>query len=102
MARRDGADEDPVGRRITVEGMHGDPAGAVWRTIVGVVGHVKHYGLASEGRIELYVPLLQPPEHFNVGRPDMNLVVRTTGDASQITSAVIGQVRSINRDQPVA
>ena len=49
--------EDPIGRRIRVPGA---PMGPL-RTIVGIVGEVKHYGLHMPVTKQVYVPHAQPP-----------------------------------------
>src|SRR5262245_63852857 len=50
-------DEDPLGKRIKLGSAQGP---FPWLTIAGVVGDVKHGGLDSETRPEMYVPYLQP------------------------------------------
>jgi len=53
--------EDPIGKRVSVEQAR-DAEGAwqdVWRTVVGVTRHVRHYELRSPSRIEVYTPLAQ-------------------------------------------
>ncbi len=45
--------EDALGKRIAL----GDQA--VWRTVVGVVGNLKHLGLSRDPEPEIYVPLSQ-------------------------------------------
>ena len=49
--------EDPIGRRIRVPGAPMSPL----RTIVGIVGDVKHYGLHMPVTKQVYVPHAQPP-----------------------------------------
>ena len=60
LARRHWGQGDPLGQRLRVGG---DDHPAL--TIVGVVGDVRHDGLAQEPRAECYVPLLDP------GSPDI-------------------------------
>jgi putative ABC transport system permease protein len=48
----------PIGRRIAL----GDQT--AWRTVVGVVGSVKHLGLSRDAEPEIYVPLSQSPVPF--------------------------------------
>lgn len=53
--------ESPIGKRITFEqplGPDGERAD-LWRTVVGVAAHVRHYELSSPSRIEVYTPLAQ-------------------------------------------
>ena len=91
------AGEDPLGKRIKFGSARGP---FPWLTIAGVVGDVKHRGLDSETRPEMYVPYHQPllPE-WNV--PPMFVVVRGASEPSSLISAVRGVVKDLDRDQPV-
>ncbi|MEP6689707.1 MAG: FtsX-like permease family protein, partial [Gemmatimonadaceae bacterium] len=55
--------DDPIGTMVRAPSMELRRAGApaAWMTIVGVVGDVRHFGLESEPRPELYVALAQQP-----------------------------------------
>lgn len=76
------------------------PPTARWRTIVGVVGHVKHYGLDVEGREQIYIPHAQPL--FAAFSPrDMTLAVRTSLDPASVTSAIREQLFAIDKDLPL-
>jgi putative ABC transport system permease protein len=91
------ADEDPLGKRIKLGSAQGP---FPWLTIAGVVGDVKHGGLDSETRPEMYVPYLQPLlSGWNV--PPMFLVVRSESEPSSLISAVRGVVKELDRDLPV-
>jgi len=63
-------------------------------TIVGVVGDVRHEGLADSNLPQLYLPYLQNPSSI------MNLVVRTTSDPLRWANAVRSQVWAVDKDQP--
>ena len=69
---------------------------ARWRTIIGVVGHVKHYGLDSEGREQIYVPHAQPFYGTYTSR-DMTLAVSTSADPSKLTSVIREQVAALDK-----
>jgi putative ABC transport system permease protein len=95
--------EDPVGKRISFE-FHGgrDNPQGIWREIVGVVAHVRHYGIASEPPyVQLYVPFTQPPIYFENRRPSMALVVRTALAPEALTGAIRRELSAIDRDIPV-
>ncbi|NNL29420.1 MAG: hypothetical protein HKO77_00275, partial [Gemmatimonadetes bacterium] len=52
--------EDPIGKRVSVDDVLVDGEYVpLWRTVVGVVPHVRNYDLAQVSRIEAYVPLAQ-------------------------------------------
>lgn len=63
--------------------------------VVGVAGVVKQYGLDTDTRMVLYYPQKQ------TGGRTMYVVVRTTSDAANATSAIVGAVHSLNPDAPV-
>ena len=89
---------DAIGRRVAVDTIPKVvPAAARWRTIVGLVGHVKHYGLNVEGREQIYIPHQQPLYGVFVPR-DMTLAVRTSQDPAGVTSAIREQVSAIDKD----
>jgi predicted lysophospholipase L1 biosynthesis ABC-type transport system permease subunit len=61
LAQRAFGAQDPVGRRLWVPVMNSDPV-----RVVGVVGHVRHWGMASDDqaqvRAQIYYPLAQVPD----------------------------------------
>jgi len=74
--------------------------------VVGVSGHVKHWGLDADDtakiRDELYFPLLQVPDKFlSASVTGLTLVVRTTPDLLSLVSAVRAQVAGPTADQPI-
>jgi putative ABC transport system permease protein len=88
--------ENPIGRRVRIPGAPVYPL----RTIVGVVGDVKHFGLHLPVTQQAYLPHAQPP--FGPQRA-MTMVVRTAADRDPLSlaSTVRGQVWSIDPLQPV-
>ncbi|MDQ3684029.1 MAG: ABC transporter permease [Acidobacteriota bacterium] len=99
FARQQFPDEDPLGKRIAGNGDM--PA----IEIVGVVAHVKHFGLdaASETiKPQLYLAFNQIPDKFLpqvAGR--MNVVVRTASDPMSVAAAVRREVQALDRNQPI-
>lgn len=87
MARRYFAGQDPIGK--TVHNPHGKGE------VVGVVGDVKHYGLDSEPRAELFMPAWQQPLN------GMALVVRTTSDPKSFVESIRREVLAIDAEQPI-
>jgi putative ABC transport system permease protein len=94
LARKYFAGEDPLGKRITF----GDPRrkDAVWATIIGVVGDVKHRGLNVQAKPEYYLPNLQDSQRALI------LAVRTNADPASMVAAVRQEILAVDKDQPVA
>jgi predicted permease len=87
----------PVGHQVAIDSIPGSPQMPRWRTVVGVVGHVKHYGLDTDGREQVYSPHAQPL--YDVFAPrDMTLVVSTALDAGIMTRAVRDQVSAMDKE----
>jgi len=100
MARRFWPDSDPIGYRIrpqfTRQRYFWIPESRnLPLTIVGVVGDVRHEGLADSNLPQLYLPYLQNPSSI------MNLVVRTTSNPLRWANAVRSQVWDVDKDQPL-
>src|SRR6185436_20329457 len=92
LAARFWPNQDPIGKRIKLPwnpGRDDQP----WRTVVGVVGDVKQYGLDKPGTSALYLPHAQYPVPF------MSLVVRTAGNPAEMTATVRQAVQKLDRDQ---
>jgi predicted permease len=92
MARRFWPGENPIGKKVAA----GCDKEQLCRTIVGVVGDIRHEGLAEEAQPEIYMP------HPQFALPNLSLVLRTTGDPLAVVSAVRREVRALDKDQPVA
>ena len=90
MSKRFWPDEDPVGKKITVRFL----GQQVTREIVGVIGDVRHTGLDSDPRPELFLPHLQEPYG------SMTYIVRTSVDPQTLLPAVKREVWSVSKTQP--
>ena len=89
---------DAIGQRVAIDTVPNvKPATPRWRTIVGVAGHVKHYGLDVEGREQIYFPHSQPLYGTYASR-DMTLAVRTSLDPTSVTNAIREQVFGLDKD----
>jgi predicted permease len=91
--------QDPIGRRISLTAL-------VPAEIVGVVGHVKQWGLDSDDtasiRSQLYFPFLQIPDKFmSEVVSGFILAARTGPEPASLVSAVRAQVAGPTRDQPM-
>jgi len=99
LARQVFPGQDPLGKQIGIMVL-----GAA--RIVGVVGHVKLWGLDTDDkakiRDQIYFPLSQVPEKFATeGALGLTLVVRSTPEPLSMVSAVRAQVAGPTQDQPI-
>ncbi|HEY0321337.1 MAG TPA: ABC transporter permease [Pyrinomonadaceae bacterium] len=91
MARRFWPNEDAIGKRIKL----GPNPKSPWATIVGVVGNVRHEGLDTNERPEVY------ENYFQHSDSSMTMVVRTLDNPQRILPAVRTQVKEADADLPV-
>jgi predicted permease len=82
--------QDPLGKRIRFPGLPGHAL--PWRSIVGVVGAVKQYGLDKQDNMQFY--LAEDQNAFQSG----SLVVRTRTEPTTVAGAVRGEVRALDKD----
>jgi putative ABC transport system permease protein len=100
FARLHFPNEDPIGKYIEGSKEENIPH----LEIVGVVSHVKNYGLDTPGPVqsELYYAWNQAPDKFLPLMADrMSLLIRTSSDPSALTPAVRREVQAIDASQPV-
>lgn len=75
------------------------------REIIGVVQHVKHWGLAQDSsakiRAEFYIPFLQIPEKFYPMLNGMTFAARSRLEPRAAANAVQERLRAIDSDIPV-
>jgi predicted permease len=88
LAREQWPGEDPIGRRIVLDG---DPV-----TVVGVVGDIRHRGPSVPPRPELYQPSTQRSFPF------MAFVVRTAGDPYAIVPTIRRAVAELDPALPLS
>lgn len=94
LARRLWPGESPLGKRLKLNAR--TPELSIWRTVVGVVGHVRQQGLAEAGGDQLYVALPQYTMRL------VTLVVDSSSpDAEGLASGVREALRTIDRDLPL-
>ena len=89
MARKYFPGEDPLGKRLNLELI-----GGAWQ-IVGIVGHVKQWGLDNDAQMpiqaQLYMPMMQIPDQF------MPLVARGVGEVVRTQTAPQSFVAPLRR-----
>ena len=93
FVRRFWPGENPIGQRIAMGSGNNQP---VWREVVGVVRHSRHYDLHTVGREAAYYPFGQ------FGINTMYMAVRTDADPATVSGAVRAEVREIDPNQPVS
>jgi predicted permease len=91
--------QDPIGQQLNLIGL-----GPV--RIVGIVAHVKQWGLDSDDtnqiREQFYFPLYAIPDKFmSQGVTGLTLLVRTSTDPLSLVPGVRSQVAGPTQDQPV-
>jgi predicted permease len=90
---------DPVGRRLWVPALGPAPL-----QVVGVVGHVRHWGLAGDDRSrvrdQMYYPFAQvPPPLLRLFSSFMSVAVRTRVPPSNVESSLGSALRGASGDQ---
>jgi predicted permease len=84
--------QDPIGKRLH---FGGSQSKSPWRTIVGVVKHVRNRTLEARSRVEVYVPQNQAPSS------GMTLVVRASGNPMTLVPTIQKEVSALDPDLPV-
>jgi predicted permease len=93
MAERYWPGESAVGRRFTFSSQ---PKEKDWFTVVGVVGDVKDFPHSPAAAPAFYWPTMQQtPRQFI-------LAVRSSADPLNLTEALRGEVRALDKDLPLA
>ena len=82
--------EEAIGRKIRVSGF-----GDSWRTVIGVVGDVRHFGLDSTPMMEAYVP--RPQTDIGWGF----LAVRSSGPPATVTGAIREVIAGVDPAVPI-
>jgi predicted permease len=91
--------EDPIGKRLWMPDMDYGPF-----TVVGVVGHVRHWGLAGDDqaqvRAQFYYPFAQLPDQFLRRWSElMSVAVRTNVEPLSLVESLRQEVRGATGDQ---
>jgi predicted permease len=95
FARRYFPDQNPIGKRINL-----DQDGRHPKEIVGVVGHVKQWGLDLDDthslRAQFYLPCMQMPDEFIAMAPSGSTVLVRTDEAVPM-SVVVDSIRQLSQ-----
>lgn len=95
MAERYWPGEDAIGKRIVLSWERGERP--YWRTVVGIVGDVRHGGLDNDPRAEFYIPFGQ----LTWASGSMTFVVRGVADAASVATAMRAAVDRVDPKQAV-
>ena len=95
--------EDPIGKRLAFEFERHDlrDPGPIFREVIGVVRHVRHYRLEEDSRVEAYGPFTQVNTGDSGGMMRMSLVARTPGDPLDLVGPIRGEILALDPEQPV-
>ena len=86
---------DPIGNRIAVDAVrNSNPPVMRWRTIVGVVEHVRQGSLDLVGREQLYMPIYQRLAIVSA------FVVRTAGDPASLVPVIRREIAAVDKGLP--
>jgi putative ABC transport system permease protein len=97
FARRFFPDGQVLGRRLRVDVRTLDADDSPqWREVVGVVGDIRHLGLAEDVLPEVFVPHRQDPF------PLMGFAIRTSGDPAALATAARRAIWAVDKEQPVS
>lgn len=91
--------EDAVGKTLWIPSISNDPV-----QIVGVVGHVRHWGLAGDDqsrvRDQIYYPFAQVPDSLlHLFSSFMSITVRTNVPPLNLVESLQGNLRGVANDQ---
>jgi predicted permease len=100
FARKFFPNEDPIGKRVNLGLFDTQPE------IVGIVGHVNHWGLSDTGhdnlKAELYLPIDQIPDRFaQLMSKGMAMVLRTKNAPQSLSGPVRAATSQFDRDAVV-
>lgn len=105
LARRQWPDEDPVGKRVTLDDPRDSSRAPQWMTVVGVVKDVKQESWVDAPSSEIYVPFQQSRGFFSgTARQyaSMTIVVRTKVEPTSLAVGAQETVRALDRNLPVS
>jgi predicted permease len=99
LARHAFPNQDAVGKRLYIQALGQGPI-----RVIGVVGHVRHWGLANDDeaqiRDQVYYPFAQVPEHLmHLFSSFMSMAVRTTVPPLNLVEPLRRELRGTTGDQ---
>ena len=98
MAARYWPDGSALGSRFKLS----STIDTIYRTVVGIVGDVRHNGLDTQTRPQMFLPHGQFPATATFAMSTMSLALVTTGEPEAIMGTVRQAFQSIDPDVPIA
>jgi predicted permease len=99
LAQKYFPNEDPIGKRLNIELLN------YQAEIVGVVKHVKHWGLDADAnnpiQAQFYLPLVQLPDQFMPLVNSVTVVMRTQGPPDALAGAARQTIAQANSEHVV-
>ncbi|HEX9761412.1 MAG TPA: ABC transporter permease [Candidatus Acidoferrales bacterium] len=92
MVRTWWPNEEPIGKKLKLGGFNSTNP---YLEVVGVVAHVKNYGVDQASRVETYLPYTQNASGF------FSLIVRTDVAPGSLTTGIRQAVLAVDPDVPV-
>jgi predicted permease len=99
LARQVWPDADAVGRRLKLGGGTND---SIYRTVIGIVGDVRHRGLSADPRPEMYLPHEQFPAGTGTALNSLYLTIRTAGEPTALVPSIRAAVAELDPDVTVS
>jgi putative ABC transport system permease protein len=96
MAQTNWPNDDPIGKHISIETRGEDPNSPIWRKVIGVVAHVKNYGVDQPSRVETFVPYTQRLSGGGY------VILRTSGNPANLAQAMRDAMQSVDPSIPVS
>jgi len=87
--------ESPLGKRFRFGRRSPEDKDVKWMEIVGVVSHVKNYGVDQESRVEVYLPYEQSPV------TGVTLIVRARTDPAALSASLRQAVKAVDPELPL-
>jgi predicted permease len=105
LARRQWQDEDPLGKRITIDDVRNAAQPPRWFTVVGIVKDVKQGSWMDAPSEEVYFPFQQSGNFLTSNArqyTSMTIVMRTTTDPQTLAMAAQESIRAIDHNLPIS
>jgi putative ABC transport system permease protein len=93
FARAHWPGESPLGKRLKFGRLSNTES--KWMEVVGVVAHVKNYGVDEDSRVEMYLPYLQSSSG------SFTLLVRSDAEPAALAGGLRQAVRTVDPELPV-